>query len=241
VAAFVGVAALQFSNGQERSYSASSELLFSSRLRPELQVLGAGFSSSGGDADVRLATDAQLLNSFDLARIVASRHPELDLSAEQIDSRTSAQGVTGTEVVRVSATGPSQREALTLAERFQEEYLRRLRQVQRQRAARVEKSIQERYRSLSSSGRRGPTGTALRTQMGALHVLQDVGSGVPDVAQRPRVSSDPTQPQTGRNVAFGVIFGLLLGIGLVAARDSLTRLGRGSSDSGESPQMSRSA
>jgi uncharacterized protein involved in exopolysaccharide biosynthesis len=236
VAALVGIAALQLSNRQESSYLATSELLFSARTRPEFQVLGATFTGTGGDADVRLATDAQLLNSFDIARIVADRHPELELTADQIADRTSAEGVTGTEIVRLNATGPTQEEAVAVAEAYQSGYLSRLRSVQRRRAARVERSVRERYESLSRTERRGQTGTALRTQLGALSVLQDVGSGIPEIVQRPRPSSEPTQPQTGRNTAFGIIFGLLLGIGLVAARDGLRRLGQGPPRSDDSPR-----
>jgi uncharacterized protein involved in exopolysaccharide biosynthesis len=49
-------------------------------------------------------------------------------------------------------------------------------------------------------------------------VLKRVGTGSPEVIESARASSVASEPQTLRNVLFGVIFGLLVGVGLVALR-----------------------
>jgi uncharacterized protein involved in exopolysaccharide biosynthesis len=224
IAALVGGAAYQFSDAQEKTYEANASLLFSSQLRPELQVLGASFASSGSETEIRLATAAQLVASYDIARIVARRHPDLGYDADEISSRVKAGALTKTQIVRLTATGATPDRALKLADAYIREYVDTLRSRQRRNAGRVGAAVERRYDGLTARERRESTGSALRSQLGALEVLERVGSGQPEISQQPRVAGEPTQPRTQRNVLFGAIFGLALGIGLVALRDQLLRL-----------------
>jgi capsular polysaccharide biosynthesis protein len=223
IAALVGVAALELSRRQPTSYQATGSLVFSSQLSPELQVLGAPFTGPNTDPKTQASTNAQLVKSFDVARIVARRHPELGLDAAAVAGHVSVGEVAGTQLVSVTATGETQRRALDLATVYQDEYVTVTRARQARRAQLVEAELRGRYAALPASAKAATQGATLRAQIATLDMLQRVGSGQVDIAQQPRASADPSQPKTRRNVGFGVLFGLVLGIGLVALRSELRR------------------
>jgi hypothetical protein len=98
-----------------------------------------------------------------------------------------------------------------------------LRTRERRRARTVQRVLRNRYAGLTPAQRRTDTGASLRAQLSALDVLSTVGSGSPEVIERPHASASPQEPQTRRNVIFAAIFGLALGVGLVALRAELRR------------------
>jgi uncharacterized protein involved in exopolysaccharide biosynthesis len=224
IAAAVGVAALVLSRAQPVEYAAVMKLSFSAETRPELQVLGAPFVRPGGDVDVFTATNAQLVGSREVAdRVARDRRPKLGLTGDEVANRVSVTGLTGTEIVQLQATGPTPRAATELASAYGSSFLSWFRDRQRRRARDVEQVLRDRYADLTRAQRRTATGASIRGQLSALDVLASVGSGSPEVIEGAHASGSPQQPKTRRNVIFAVIFGLALGVGLVALRAELRR------------------
>lgn len=223
IAALVGVAALLFSRAQPVRYQAESKLSFSSETRPEMQVLGAPFVRPSSDIEAFTATNAQLVASRHVADEVARLHPQLGLSPDDVSGRVAVIPVTGTQIVQLRATAETPQAAAALANTYQTTFLDWFHARQTRRARRVQQLLRDRYTGLTRTQRASDTGAALRSQLSALDVLSAVGSGTPEVVEGAHASASPQQPQTRRNVIFGVVFGLALGIGLVALRAELTR------------------
>jgi len=222
VAAIAAAVAFALSERQPKRYQAQTKLAYGIALRPELQVLGTGFIDATDD-DVRLATEVEILNSYDIARRVAEEAPELGLTAKEIDDRVSAAPVGDTQVASITAKDSTPEKAARLAAVYRKQYLTERRVRDRRRAREVSDALSRRLRDLPRSQRTGATGASVRTQLGALDVLERSGSGVPQVVQGVRASSTAVSPQTSRNVLFGALFGLAVGIGLVALRPPARR------------------
>ena len=222
VVVLAAAAGLAMSSRQPTRYEAQTQLLYGIALRPEIQVLGTGFIDATDD-DVRLATEVQVLNSYDVAQRTAEAAPDLRLSPSQVDSRVQAAPVGETQVASITATESSPERAARLAAVYRKQYLTERRVRERRRAREVSEALSRRLRNLPSSQRTGATAAQLRAQIGALTALQSTGSGVPQVVQGVRASSTAVTPQTTRNVLFGALFGLAVGIGLVALRPATRR------------------
>ncbi|HEX7300578.1 MAG TPA: hypothetical protein VF257_16390 [Solirubrobacteraceae bacterium] len=221
IAALVGVGALFFSRSQPTRYDAQTKLSFSSALRPELQVLGAPFVRPNIDQDVFNATNAQWVQSRHVARLLSANQPGLGLTEGQIAGRVSVSPIAGTEIVAVKASGPSRRDAEVLARSYTATFVKWFEGRQRDRAEAVQGVLRARYERLSRQQRRSDAGATIRSQLAALDILAQVGSGSPELVETAHAFASPQQPQTRRNVIFGVIFGLAVGIGLVSLRSQL--------------------
>ncbi len=223
IAAAVGVAALLFSRAQPTRYQAGAKVSFSSSARPELQVLGSAFVRTATDVRAFTATNAQIMSSFRVARDVARERPELRLSPDEVASRVSISPVGDTEVIQVIAWGETPTAARRLADAYVTTFRGWYRDRERRRAQAVRRALLDRYETLSRSQRQSETGASVRNQLTTLKVLEEVGSGSPDVIEGAHGSGTPQQPKTRRNVLFGILFGLAVGIGLVALRAELSR------------------
>jgi capsular polysaccharide biosynthesis protein len=221
IAAAVGVGALFFSNAQPTKYQAETKLSFSASQRPELQILGAPFVRPNVDSDIFNATNAQWLSSRHVARALAAEQPGLGLTEDQIAGRISVSPIAGTEIVALRATGNSRRDAELLARLYTSSFMSWFEDRQKTRAEAVQQELRTRYDDLSGSERRSGTGSTIRSQISALDVLAEVGSGSPELVETAHAFASPQQPQTRRNVIFGIVFGLAVGIGLVSLRSQL--------------------
>jgi capsular polysaccharide biosynthesis protein len=223
IAAAVGVAALLFSRAQPTRYQAVAKVSFSSSARPELQILGSAFVRTATDVGAFTATNAQIMSSYRVARDVARDRPELRLSPDEVDARVAVAPLGNTEVIQISAWGDTPTAARRLTDAYVTVFRAWYRERERTRARAVRRALRDRYETFSRSQRRSETGAAVRNQLTTLNVLEEVGSGSPDLIEGAHGSGVPEQPKTRRNVLFGVLFGLAVGIGLVALRAELSR------------------
>ena len=218
VTAFAGGAAIAFSDAQPREYSSAMRFSFGRLLSPELQVLGSNFADPVPDAAIRLQTEAATVASFDVARATAAAAPDLGYSAGQVAAHIDVQPIRDTLVVAIAAHSSTPERAARLAGVYGEQFLRLRREGDRRRAAVVQQALKAELASLSRREELGLKGGALRDQLGTVAVLRRVGTGSPQVIERPRTSGAPSSPDTTRNVLFGILFGLALGVGMVALR-----------------------
>jgi uncharacterized protein involved in exopolysaccharide biosynthesis len=245
IALACAVAAYAFSKSQPETYEARAAFAVGRIGSPGLSILGPDFTEPDVEEDIRVATEADRLESLDYAVATARSHPELGLTPGEIAGRISAQPTRGTLVVELTATGPTPQAAARLGRAYSQVYRRELRDAERDQARDIERALEARLQSLSPGGQRGPRGAGIRDQLSAVHVLQRVDTGSPELIESARASQKPAKPLTTRNVLFGLLFGLVAGVGLVALRsDSRVRSamtpGRGARVARGSPVAPRS-
>lgn len=214
IALAVGAAAYLISDNQERTYEATTKLLFSASS-PELRALGVG---GGNDDEERAFQNAiAQVDSFDIARRTADRMARPDLDADAIDARVTAVGEANSDVVIIRVHAESAELAADIASAYRREFTLQQQLVVRARANAARESTRDALLSLSPGVRAGPRGESLRTQIALLALLERAG-GEPLIVEGVRALRDPISPDVPRNTLFGLLFGAVLGIGLVALR-----------------------
>ena len=214
IAALAGAAAYLFSSSQDERYQATSRLLFAPATA-ELRALGFG----GGDTEEEreIANKVLEVDSYDVARATAAALGDPRYTADRIANDVSASNARGSDVVTIRALAATPQQAAVIVTQYRRQFIfREMKQV-RSRAKVALRSLKRALRELPRLARRTARGDALRAQIGALEILSR-SSGDPVIAEGTRASTEPVEPQTVRNTLFGVLFGALLGIGLVALR-----------------------
>jgi capsular polysaccharide biosynthesis protein len=223
LAAIAAAVGLAVSAGQKKEYQASTDLVFESFAAPELGVLGAGFVVGGPDANRRTAADIVMLQSRDVAVATARANPGLGYTPNEIRAHISAHSPGPVDLIRLTARAgsPSKARALVLAYRKQYKLLRREREQKRARSA--ARALEGELARLSPRLRANARGDVLRDQIGQLEVISKIGTGLPVVTDGAYAQAAAVAPQTSRNVLFGLLFGALLGVGLLVLRSAAMR------------------
>lgn len=218
IAALVGAIAYALSVRQAKQYASTTQLAFGPPTS-ELQVLGV--PSANQDQTVALATDVLNVGSFDVASQTARVLHGPRFSAGTVAADVGAANERGSDVVTVTARAGSPQDSARLVSTYVSQFLAidRARTSARIRVAR--QALDTDLAFLSKAQRNGARGDNLRNQIGLLRIFERTGNP-PDIIQGVRTGSTPVAPQTQRNVLFGVLFGAILGIGLLAARGAIS-------------------
>jgi capsular polysaccharide biosynthesis protein len=218
VAAAAGAAALAFSNSQPKEYAADVQFAFSRLAAPEYQLLGPGYSEPQGDENVRIQTEAADVKSFDVAQRTAKAAPDLGYTAGQVAGHVAVGPVRDTLTVTITAKSSTPQRAARLANVYSQQYIKLRRARERAQAKTIEKALKAQFNTLSHHEKVTGRGGGLLAQINLVDTLRRVGSGEPQIIEGARASFAPASPNTVKNVLFGVVFGLVVGIGLVALR-----------------------
>lgn len=207
-----GAAAFAFSEGQEERFRATTRLSFDVTLRPDLLVT-SDFPNVEPWDDGPAQTNAGTVRSRDVAARTASA---LGVDADDVEDDVTVNVERGTAIVVISATAATRERAKTLAQTYRTQY----KLLTQQRESARARTARERYeRRLAEAGGEKATGSlaaGLRDRILALTALEAEGSGLPEVIEAAHATDDPAEPQTRRNVLFGLLFGFVLGVGLTA-------------------------
>jgi uncharacterized protein involved in exopolysaccharide biosynthesis len=169
------------------------------------------------DENIRTATEASEVKSFDVAQATAKAAPDLG-TASQIASNVAVGPVRDTLTVVITAKGSTPGRAARLARVYGDQYIALHNGRVEKRAAVTQKALEKRYALLNPGEQRTVPGANLRYQINTLDVLRRSGTGEPQIIEEPRASASAVSPNTSHNVLFGILFGLIVGIGLVALR-----------------------
>jgi capsular polysaccharide biosynthesis protein len=221
IAAIAGVAGYAISSGEPEEYEARTEMIFESYTSPELNAVGFGLG--GSEIDRRMATFVKLLESRDVAVRVARSAPDLGYNVGEVEARVRAGAIGTSDIVQLIAKSESPAKAARLLRTYRREFkfMRRLREQQRARLAIA--SLERALVELPPRFRAGSRGDSLRAQIGQLEILRRVGTGLPQVTQGTVARTAAVAPATERNTLFGLLFGALIGVGLVALRQAARR------------------
>lgn len=217
VALLAALAGLAFSASQQKEYSSQLRLSFARFQSPEIQVLGPAFAPPQVDENVRIQTEADDVSSYDVAVATSKANPRLG-TPSAVASAVSVGPIRDTLVVTVAARASTARLAAQIANTYGEAYLALRKKREANQAKAAEAVLKRRYDNLPAAEKRGIQGGGLRDQINQLEVMRGVGTGNPQIILHARPSAAPASPDTTRNVVFGLLFGLVVGIGLVALR-----------------------
>jgi len=207
-----GAAAYAFSESQEERFRATTRLSFDLSLRPDL-VLSSDFPSFDASEDGPAQTNAATVASRDIAVATASM---LDLDPDDVEDDVRVTVDRGTAIVAISAAADTKEDAELLARTYRGQYKRLRAARERARARSARRTFQRRLREMGGRRATGSLASSVRDRIVALTALEREGTGFPEVIEAAHADDDPAEPDTRRNVLFGLLFGFVLGVGLTA-------------------------
>ncbi|MDQ3741052.1 MAG: hypothetical protein M3320_00285 [Actinomycetota bacterium] len=214
VAAAVGAGAYALSERQEKRYAATTRLLFGP---PPAELRAIGLSQESDEEERSLANRVQEVRSYDIAVRTAEALADPTWDADSIASAISVRTDRTADVVTVSAESEDAERSAELLSEYRRQYILDQQELVKARAEAARKALRSALQELPRRSRFGVRGDVLRTQIGALRVLERTG-GEPVIIEGIRAFADPVTPKTTRNTLFGLLFGAVLGVGLVSLR-----------------------
>jgi Mrp family chromosome partitioning ATPase len=211
-AVLAGVAAVAYAETRPRNYEASARLLLR-QDNPAAQVTGGG--SQFVDPVRQAVTDQQLATSGAVASRVADRLHLKDFSAFD-DVRAGLAADSNVLTITVGDRNP--RLAAKVANAFAAEYIGFRQDTDRKRIGATAKLLAARIRSAPRSQK-----GALRAQLARARLLMSVTPADASVVQRASVPTAMVGPKVSRKLVLGLLFGVLVGLGLAMLRDRLDR------------------
>jgi receptor protein-tyrosine kinase len=230
-ALLVPAAALAYSLTQQKQYSASAALLFRD---PQLdqKLFGSTVFQPSTDPTREAATNVKLV-SLETVAARTSRALGGKLTPSEVQSKVTAASEGESDVASITATDPSPRFAAQLANTFAQQFVAFRRDADRSKIATAQKLVQAQLAQLGPAQLASPQARTLRTQNEQLSILAALQTGNAELVQPANAPSSPSSPQTTRNVVFGFILGLLLGLGLAVLLERIDRRLRSVSELGE--------
>lgn len=212
VAAIAAAGAYVLSKRQEKKYTATSGLLFvTSHLDQELvgkQIV------DNTDPNRQAATNQSLLEVSTVARMVAH---QLGISPGQVSSEVSFGSDSNSDVVKISVTDPNPLMAARIANSYVNQYIVFRKSADIAVINATEAPVVQKLAAIPLSQQNGPVAQALITERNELDLLKSAQTGNAQVVQTATVPGSPSFPHPTRDGVLGLMLGLLVGFGLVAA------------------------
>lgn len=213
-----------FSASRPQKYAVSSLILFD-RSTPELQLLGGQGGGGGGASDDQraVANSAALLDSPDVA-VATARALGGRLTEKKVEDAVDVQAESDADVVKVSGTGKTRADAVTLVNTYANTFRRLQVREQARQAGRARVVLTQRLAALSPRAASGLEGQTLSTRIAQLRALERVGTGSPRIID-PAQLGEATQTGgfSGPLTLLGAFLGLALGLGVALVREQVDR------------------
>jgi receptor protein-tyrosine kinase len=204
-------AALVYSLSQTPEYTASASLLFTEK------------NTSQFDPERAAATNLQLVSLDQVAARTADALPEAGLTAEEISGKVSVSPAGESDLVKVEVTDPDPELAATVANQFAKQFIAFRRDANQAKVLKGKGLIEAKLEELTPAQLAGPEGQALEERNRELAVRATLQTGEAQLVQPATVPTAPSSPKKTRNVALGIMLGLVLGISLALLRDQFDR------------------
>jgi capsular exopolysaccharide synthesis family protein len=214
-------AALALTLREDKQYESSASLL----LRPA-NVESSVFTSATSktpDATRVAATNADLAGLDVIARRAARRVTQRHVTGSFVASNVDAFAKQNSDVTTITATTDDPVLSRQIANAFASEYIAFRRDVDRASVRRALVPIERRLAKLTPRQRRTREGRRLRRVAQNLQVLAAIRTGGTELLERGRVSHSAVSPTPKKNLAMGLLFGLMLGVSLAFVREFTDR------------------
>jgi capsular exopolysaccharide synthesis family protein len=205
-------AAAAYTATRHKEYEATAKLLLQTE-NVGGTIAGTGLGAQ--DPNRQAATDAQLVS---LPSVAARVTRQLGEPLRTAAVRTS----TGSDsnLLNVTVTDRDPKRAARFANEFGRQFIGFRRDTTRERYKRALRTVQT---QLAQARPKTPDFIQLRAQVKQLRLLVSLQTGDAQLVQQANVPRAAVRPKPVRNIALGVIFGLLLGLALAFLRDRLDR------------------
>lgn len=205
----VPVFAFLYSSAQTKEYTASATLLFESE-------------AESFEASREAATNEALAALPEVAAKATKELDEADID-EVLGKVEVSSANEMANVISISATNESPQRAAEIANAYSNAYIDFRRESDRSQFKESIAVLEARLDELSLTDANGQKGELLREQLSQLEVEEALQTGKVSPVQEAGPPSSPSRPKTQRNVFLGVVFGLVLGLGLAALIERLDR------------------
>ena len=217
-AAVVAAAAYAYSAQQQKQYTASASLVFSTN--PLSQQIAGLPPASTGNLLAQQASNLELVRLGDMAARTASSLGH-GLTEQKVAAALSIAGQGESSVVGVTATAASPELAAAIANTYSEDFVAE-QQASNSGYFRSALALVNRQLShLTRAERFGPAGVALQNRAQTLILLSHLRYGNVQLAQHAIAPAGPSAPRISRNALLGLLVGLLIGVGLAFALERL--------------------
>ena len=217
----VPVIAFAYSKLQTEEYTASTSLLFTN---DDLETRLFGLTPTTNVEPIRqAATNLKLASVEQIADRTAKAVPQAKLDGEEVGEKVTVAPEGESELIEVAATDPNPKLAALLANEFSHQFIEFSREVETAKIERAQKVAETKYEGLSSAEKEDEVGETLNRRIRELETFAAIQTGRAEVAQPATVPQEPSTPQTKRNVALGVLLGILLAALVVLLLEQIDR------------------
>jgi receptor protein-tyrosine kinase len=221
-AVLVPAVALVYSLTQAKEYTASATLLFRDPGLDE-KLFGTALFNQDEDPQRAAATNLQLVSLRQVSERTARELESTGLTADAIESKVTVEPVGESDLIAVDAVDGDPKRAADLANAFAANYIAFRRDADRAKVSEAQALVQQELDALTEVERAGTDGQQLGQNARELEILASLQTGNAELVQPAQAPSDPSAPQTLRNVILGLLLGLMLGAALTLLREQLDR------------------
>jgi capsular exopolysaccharide synthesis family protein len=218
----VPAAAVVVSMLQRKQYTATAQLLFRDPQFDQ-KLFGASYLPSEIDPNRQAATNLDLVSLQRVAALTATR---MGMTQQQVSSAVSVNSSGQADIALIQATARTPQLAAKLATKYANTYIAFRRDADRTTIDSAAGPLRRQLASLAPGERLGALGQSLQQRLSQLRVLASLQTGGAELVQPAQIPTAPSSPKPVRNGAFGVFFGILLGLAaaiFAEARDRRVR------------------
>jgi uncharacterized protein involved in exopolysaccharide biosynthesis len=215
-------AALVFSLAQDKEYTASASLLFRDPGLDQ-KLFGSSFFEEAEDPARAAATNLRLVSLREVAERTAQSLDTPGITADVIEQQVEVSPEGESDIIAVGAVADDPQLAARIANSFARKYIDFRREADRAKVREAQQLVQARLDELSSEELVDTAGRSLRERSRELEILAALQTGNAELVQRARPPESASAPLLKRNVAVGILLGVLLGAGLALLREQLDR------------------
>jgi len=216
----LGGAALAVSLTQTKQYAAEASLLFRDPAFDQ-KLFGSTFQARSQDPDRQAATNVQLVGLKQVAERTADRL-DVELTAKQVENAVEVAANGRSDLVTITATATDPAMSARIANGFAAEFIEFRRQADRKTIFDAQQLVEDQIEAVRARGDAGRA-SSLRARAEQLYVLGSLQTGNAEQVQIAERPDSPASPNPVRATILGVLFGGLLGVGLVLLRARLDR------------------
>ena len=196
-------------------YQSTSKLLFSQTIGPELNA--TGLLPTSLDADNLAQDNIAAVDSHNVARATARELGDTT-SVDDLQKDVSVTGTTKDDIVSITASSSSPRRAARVSTAWANAGVDAVERAAKRRAQQVLDNLNSQIAGLSAKARDGREGDRLRALAERVQVLAQTGTGAATVIQSGVVPTTKSGNPV-RTIILGLLFGLVLGVGLALLRE----------------------